>query len=148
EDHRTGHFAERLGHSTHEKDWHQARVEASRANQDGIELADRLGDRWVDPDGRLEPDTLDETARRLSGIDFDFPTSHRAVTVFGADGPLPDADGPPPSPAAEQGTKAIHGVEEVPAIPPHHREKQVPAGVAPKASVFERRQTSQQHPSG
>src|SRR5262245_40614829 len=46
EDHRTGHFGERLGYPPYEKDRHQARVETPWADQDGIELAYRRSDRW------------------------------------------------------------------------------------------------------
>ena len=67
---RTG--RKRVGDAAHEQRRHQARVEAARPDDHGIEAADRLGHRRVNHGRRLEPHALDATSLDLRGIHFHF----------------------------------------------------------------------------
>ena len=139
------HLSQRLGHAADEEDRHQARVEAAGSDDDGVEFGDRGRDRWMNRDRRLEPDALDEPARRLTGIDLDLTARDRPVAVLGADRRLLHADRPHAAAASEQRAQAVDGVEEIAAVALHHREQQVAAGVTAQSGVLERRQPRQQH---
>ena len=96
-------------------------------------------------DRRLEPDLPHEAARRLPGIHFHLAARHRSIPVLGAHRSRLHADGPHAPATSEQRAQAVHRVEEVAAVPLHHRQQQVAAGVAAEACMLERRQPRQEH---
>jgi hypothetical protein len=100
----------------------------------------------MDRHGRLEPHAPDLAAARLPGVDFHFAARLRAVAVLRAHRCGLDAHRPHAPLAAEEGTQAVDGGEEVAAVLLHHREQQVAAGVAAKTSVLlERRQAREKN---
>ena len=114
---------------------------------DRVELADRLGHRRVNRHRRLEPERCDEPARRSGRASTSTsPRVDRAVAVLGAERALLDADRPHAAAAAEQRAQAVDGGQEVAAVPLHHRQQQIAAGVPAEPRVLERRQARQQHP--
>ena len=147
QDDRPAHLRQRFLDAAHEQRRHQAGEEAAGADDDGVEAADRLGDRRMNRDRRLEPEPPHLMPARLPRVDFDFAraTRCRRRTRRTSDRRL-DADRPDAAPAAEQAAQAVDGGEEVAAVLLHHRQQQVAAGVAGQAVVLlERRQPRQQH---
>ena len=112
---------------------------------DGVELADGGGDGRVNRHRRLEPDAAHQAAGRLPRVHFHFAAGHRAVAVLGAHRRLFDRDRPHAAAAAQQRAQAVDGIEKVAAVPLHHRQQQVAAGVAAEPRVLEHRQPRQQH---
>src|SRR5262245_44435093 len=98
--------------------------------------------------GRLEPDALDEPARRLRRVHFDLAAPDRSSAVLRADGGLLNSHRPDAAAASEQRTQAVDGVDEIAAVPLHHRQQQVSTGVSTEFRMFERRYTRQQHTPG
>src|SRR5262249_58763359 len=111
----------------------------------GVEVGEGRGSGRMKGDWGVQKEAFDDPTRRLPGIDSHFTARSRAVTVLGADGGLLDADRPDAAAAAEKRTEAVDGVEEVSAVPLHHRQQEIAASVATKPRVLERRQPREQH---
>ena len=97
-------------------------------------------------DLRLQPQPRDRVAGALPRVDLDLAAGARAVAILGADARLLDADRPDPPGAAEQRAQPVDRGQEVAAVPLHHRQQQVAAGVPAQPRVLEHRQPRQQHP--
>src|SRR5262249_12509977 len=145
QDDRTLHLGQRIGHAAHEKDRHQAGIEAPRSDDHRIELGDRPGDARMNGDRRLEPDPPHELSGRLPRVHFHFPACRLAVAVLGADRGALDRPRPPSPAAAEQRPQAVNRVEEIAAVALHHRQQQVAAGWGAEARVAGGRQPREQH---
>ena len=136
--------AERLGHPADEQRRHQAREEAARPDDRGLEPADGLRHLAVQASGRIEPHAPDLPAVALPRVDLDLPCRAGAVGELRANRRVLDAGRPDAAAAAEQRPQTVDGREEVAAVLLHHRQQEVSAGVARQPRVLERREPRQQ----
>jgi hypothetical protein len=84
----------------------------------------------------------------LHGIHFHFAAPLRPVFVLGADGCRLDAHRPDATLAPEERAQRVDRGQEVAAVLLHHRQQQIPAGVARQPlMMLERGQAREQHSS-
>src|SRR5947208_11051828 len=80
-DDRPANGRQRLAAAGDEKNRQQTRVETPRADHEGVERPDDIGDAAMDGGRRIEPQALDRSAACLARIDFEFSARRRSVAV-------------------------------------------------------------------
>ena len=117
---RAVHRAECLCDSVDEQDRHQARKEASGADDHSIEGSDGFRNGRVYLHIWVKPGLGDPSSLCLLCIDCDFTLRLRAIVVLGTDTRVLDADGPDVPIAGQEVTQRVDRRQEVAAVLLHH----------------------------